>query len=170
MDEWSGKDQTVTDDGTGREYATFTLNDELYAFEALHVREIIELTSITKVPHLPDYLKGVINLRGTIIPVIDLKKKFGMESGEYRKHTCIIVTEFSGGIMGLIVDSVSDILNITRASISPAPDFGSRINTAFLKGMAKINSDLILLLDADRVLTEEETAAVAQAAETAQEN
>jgi purine-binding chemotaxis protein CheW len=147
---------------TGQEYVTFTLNDEMYAFDALQVQEIIELSTVTKVPHLPDYLKGVINLRGTIIPVIDLKQKFGMKCGEYRKHTCIIVTEFSRGVMGLIVDSVSDILNILPQSISAAPDFGSSINTEFIAGMAKSGDTLVLVLDVDRVLTAEEAHMVQQ--------
>ena len=147
---------------TGQEYVTFTLNDEMYAFDALQVQEIIELATVTKVPHLPDYLKGVINLRGTIIPVVDLKQKFGMVCGEYKKHTCIIVTEYSRGVMGLIVDSVSDILNILPQSISDAPDFGTSINTEFISGMARAAETLVLILNVDRVLTEEEASLVQQ--------
>lgn len=154
----------------GREYVTFSLNAELYAFDALQVQEIIELTTVTKVPHLPGHLKGVINLRGTIIPVIDLKQKFGMEgAGEYRRHTCIIVTEFSAGVMGLIVDTVSDIMNIPAANISPPPDFGARINTEFIAGMAKTGDSLVLLLNVDRVLTDEESSVVSQVVEQAPE-
>ncbi len=154
---------------TGQEYVTFTLNDELYAFDALQVQEIIELTTVTKVPHLPGYLKGVINLRGTIIPVVDLKQKFGMAVGEYKKHTCIIVTEFSRGVMGLIVDSVSDILNIQSQEISSTPDFGTSINTEFIAGMSKCGDSLVLILDVDRVLTEEEAAIVEQTYSDVQE-
>lgn len=150
---------------TGQEYVTFTLNDELYAFNALHVQEIIELTTVTKVPHLPGYLKGVINLRGTIIPVVDLKEKFGMPGGEYKKHTCIIVTEFSRGVMGLIVDTVSDILNMSTADISAAPDFGSSINTEFISGMGKAGESLVLVLNVDKVLTEDESTLLEQMAE-----
>jgi purine-binding chemotaxis protein CheW len=158
-----GAVQVVAD--TGQEYVTFTLNDEMYAFDALQVQEIIEYSSVTKVPHLPDYLKGVINLRGTIIPVVDLKEKFGMATtGEYKKHTCIIVTEYSRGVMGLIVDSVSDILNILPQSISDAPDFGTSINTEFIAGMAKAGDTLVLVLDVDRVLTAEEASMVQQVA------
>lgn len=151
---------------TGQEYVTFTLNDELYAFNALHVQEIIELTTVTKVPHLPGYLKGVINLRGTIIPVVDLKEKFGMSGGEYKKHTCIIVTEFSRGVMGLIVDTVSDILNMSNAEISAAPDFGSSINTEFISGMGKAGESLVLVLNVDKVLTEDESTLLEQVAES----
>jgi purine-binding chemotaxis protein CheW len=147
----------------GKELVTFSLNAELYAFDALQVQEIIELTTITKVPHLPGHLKGVINLRGTIIPVIDLKQKFGMEGyGDYRKHTCIIVTEFSAGVMGLIVDTVSDIMNIPASSISAPPDFGTRINTEFIAGMARSGDNLVLILNVDKVLTEEEHEVVTQ--------
>ncbi|BCS52677.1 chemotaxis protein CheW [Geobacter sp. SVR] len=148
---------------SGQEYVTFTLNDELYAFDALNVQEIIELTGVTKVPHLPSYLKGVINLRGTIIPVVDLKEKFGMQSGEYKKHTCIIVTEFSRGVMGLIVDTVSDILNMSPRDISAAPDFGASINTEFIAGMGKTGDNLVLVLDVDKVLSVDEAIVLEQA-------
>ena len=136
----------------------------MYAFDALQVQEIIEYSSVTKVPHLPDYLKGGVNLRGTIILVVDLKRKFSMQSGDYQKHTCIIVTEYSRGVMGLIVDSVSDILNILPQSISDAPDFGTSINTEFIAGMAKAGDTLVLVLDVDRVLTAEEAIMVQQVA------
>lgn len=167
--ELGGSMRKAGDSGNaGNEYVTFSLNAELYAFDALQVQEIIELTTVTKVPHLPGHLKGVINLRGTIIPVIDLKQKFGMEGcGEYRRHTCIIVTEFSAGVMGLIVDTVSDIMNIPSSSISPPPDFGTSINTEFLAGMAKTGDSLVLILNVDRVLTDEESHVVAQAAQAA---
>ncbi len=150
----------------GGEYVTFSLNAELYAFDALKVQEIIELTTVTKVPHLPGHLKGVINLRGTIIPVVDLKQKFAMEgAGAYRKHTCIIVTEFSAGVMGLIVDTVSDIMYLPASSISPPPDFGARIRSDFIAGMARSGEGLILLLDVDKVLTAEEQTVAEQLAE-----
>ena len=150
--------------GDGREYITFSLNEETYAFDVLHVQEIIELTSVTKVPHLPEYLKGVINLRGTIIPVIDLKQKFGMACGEYKKHTCIIVSEFSRGVMGLIVDTVSDILTMSPDTISESPEFGSSINTGFIAGMGRTADGLVLVLDVDKVLTADESLVVANVA------
>jgi purine-binding chemotaxis protein CheW len=139
----------------GQEYVTFSLNDEEYAFDALNVREIIEFGNVTKVPHLPDFFKGVINLRGTIIPVVDLKQKFGMESGNYQKHTCVIVTEFSKGVMGVIVDAVSDVMYLADESISSTPSFGTKIRTDFIKGMGKVGDRLVLILDVDKVLTEE---------------
>lgn len=146
----------------GQEYVTFSLNEEEYAFDALNVREIIEFGNVTKVPHLPDFFKGVINLRGTIIPVVDLKQKFGMESGNYQKHTCVIVTEFSKGVMGVIVDAVSDVMYLADESISSTPSFGTKIRTDFIKGMGKVGDRLVLMLDIDKVLTEEEALMVSE--------
>lgn len=146
-----------------QEYVTFFLNNEVYAIDALSVQEIVELASITKIPHLPYFLKGVINLRGTIIPVVDLKMKFGMASEEYRKHTCIIVAEFSGGVMGLIVDAVSDVMNLTSDSIASTPNFGTKVNTDFIKGMGKSGENLVIVLDVDKVLSEAETISLEEA-------
>lgn len=146
----------------GQEYVTFGLNDEEYAFDALNVREIIEFGNVTKVPHLPDFFKGVVNLRGTIIPVVDLKQKFGMESGNYQKHTCVIVTEFSKGVMGVIVDAVSDVMYLPDESISPTPSFGTKIRTDYIKGMGKVGDRLVLILDVDKVLTEEEASIISE--------
>jgi purine-binding chemotaxis protein CheW len=151
----------------GRQHVTFSLNNEMYAIDAMHVQEIIELVNITKVPHLPEFLKGVINLRGTIIPVVDLKLKFGMTADGYKKHTCVIVTGFSGGVMGLIVDSVSDVLYIPDKSIASTPSFGTRINTDFIKGMARINDDLSIVLDVDKVLSEADVISLDEAKDSA---
>lgn len=144
-----------------KQYVTFSLNNEHYAFEAQRVQEIVELMNITRVPHLPEFLKGVINLRGTIIPVIDLKTRFGMESTGYQKHTCVVVTAFSGGVMGVIVDSVSDVLHLADASVDATPAFGGNIKTDYITGIGKVDDSLVLILDADRVLSDEEAAAVA---------
>lgn len=147
-----------------KEHVTFYLNDEIYAVDALNVQEIIELANITKVPHLPEFLKGVINLRGTIIPVADLKLKFGMGSQGYSKHACIVVTEFSGGVMGLIVDTVSDVLTISNESVKSAPSFGAKIRTDFIKGMARVDDRFIIILDVEKVLSDEEAEMLAEAA------
>lgn len=146
----------------GRQYVTFFLNDEAYAIDALAVQEIIELGAITKVPHLPDFFKGVINLRGTIIPVIDLKRKFAMSSDEYKRHTCVVVTEVETRIMGLIVDAVSDVLHIAEESVSDTPSFGARVDTAFMKGMAKVDTALVIILDINKILSETDTMALAE--------
>lgn len=157
---------TLMKEVEGQEYVSFYLKNELYAINALNVQEIIELANITKVPHLPHFMKGVINLRGTIIPVVNLKDKFDMGAEEYRKHTCIIVTEFSGGVMGLIVDSVSDVLQIPEEAISSTPSFGARINTDFIKGMGKIGNNLVMVLEVNKVLSDSEASIIREVSET----
>jgi purine-binding chemotaxis protein CheW len=149
----------------GQQYVTFELNKEEYAVDAVNVREIIELSQTTKVPHLPEFFKGVINLRGTIIPVMDMKQKFGMDHGADQKHTCVIVTEFSGGVMGLVVDAVSDVLHMPQESISATPSFGTKVRTDFIKGMGRVGERLVIMLDIDRVLTEEEASLANEIAE-----
>jgi purine-binding chemotaxis protein CheW len=139
----------------GEQYVTFELSNETYAIEALKVREIIELAYVTRVPTLPEFFKGVINLRGTIIPVIDTKMKFGMGSDDYRRHTCVIITEFQNCLTGLIVDAVSDVLHISKGSISAASSFGTTIRADFLRGLGNIGGKLLIILDIDRVLTPE---------------
>ncbi len=150
-------------------YLTFTLGEEEYGVEILKVREIIGLMDITPVPHTPEFIKGVINLRGKVIPVIDLRLKFGLEPREYDERTCIIVVEVSTQtgpvLMGIIVDNVSEVLNISTTDIEPPPRFGTQVDTRFILGMAKAKGKVKILLDIDKVLTQEEIGAVAQAAE-----
>lgn len=155
--------RTVMPEGAvaeGRQYVTFGLNDETYAVDALSVQEIIELGAVTKVPHLPEFFRGVINLRGAIIPIIDLKRKFRMSPGERRKHTCVVVTEIEGRVMGLIVDTVSDVLQLPEDALTAAPDFGVQVATDFMRGMARVDNLLVIVLDTHRILSEAEAAAV----------
>lgn len=149
-------------------YLTFTLASEDYGIGILKVKEIIGIMAITTVPQTPDYVKGVINLRGKVIPVIDLRLKFAMEDMAYTERTCIIVVEISGGgnkiLMGILVDSVSEVLNIKSGDIEDAPNFGSRLNTDYILGMAKMGERVKILLDIDKVLSDAEFAAVSVAA------
>jgi len=137
-------------------YLTFALGKEEYGIGILKVREIIGLMEITAVPHTPSYIKGVINLRGRVIPVLDLRLKFGMASEEYTERTCIIVVEVqgeSGAIqVGMLVDSVSEVLNVSGQEIEAPPAFGGGADTAYLLGMAKIKGEVKILLDVDRVI------------------
>jgi len=148
-------------------YLTFALAGEEYGIGILKVKEIIGLMAITTVPQTPGYVKGVINLRGKVIPVADLRLKFGMEAMAYTDRTCIIVVEIKGAdrtvLMGIVVDSVSEVLNIKAADIEDTPNFGSKLNTAFILGMAKTNGSVKILLDIDRVFREEELSSLAQA-------
>lgn len=144
----------------GNQYLTFTLGEEEYGVEILKVHEIKGYSSITPIPNTPTYIKGVMNLRGTIIPVVDLRSKFAMLETEYTRFTVIIVVMVGSKVMGLVVDAVSDVLNIPQGDIQPAPDFGYQADTRFINGMAKAGDKLIVLLDIDKVLVAEECAAL----------
>ena len=136
----------------GSQYLTFRLGEEEYGVEILKVQEIKGYTAITPVPNTPGYLKGVMNLRGTIVPVVDLRAKFAMAATEYTAFTVIIVLTVGTKVMGLIVDAVSDVLNIPKADIQATPDFGAQVDARFISGMAKAGDKLVVLLDIDRVL------------------
>lgn len=141
-------------------FLSFCLGDEEYGLEILRVKEIIGLIDITPLPQTPEYVKGVINLRGKIIPVIELRRKFALPSVEFTEETCIIVVEVSDGdedfYMGVIVDTVSEVLDIARDQIEAAPRFGSDMSTEYILGMGKAKGKVIILLNIDRVLTHEE--------------
>ncbi len=143
-------------------YLTFTLANEDYGLEILKVREIIGLLDITAIPQTPPYVKGVINLRGKVIPVIDLRLKFGLPPLEYGERTCIIVVEVKTSLgpvqMGVVVDTVSEVLNISGADIEPAPSFGTRVDTKYILGIAKARGAIKILLDIDQVLSPRELA------------
>ncbi len=145
-------------------YLTFTLDQEEYGIGITKVKEIIGMIPITPVPQTPHFVKGVINLRGKVIPVIDLRLKFGLEPMEYNERTCIIVVEIASAgkkiPMGIVVDSVSEVLNIKGNDIEDTPNFGSRLETNYILGMAKTGDGVKILLDIDKVLSSEEIAAV----------
>ena len=137
-------------------YLTFVLGSEEFGLEILKVREIIGYMDITSVPQTPPHVKGVVNLRGQVIPVVGLRLKFGMEEIEVTEQTCIIVVEIDNGDRqfqtGIVVDNVSEVLDIAAEQIEDAPQFGSSVNTDFILGMGKINDSVKLLLDIDKVL------------------
>jgi len=145
----------------GGKYLTFSLGKEEYGVSILKVREIIGLMEITAVPHTPSYIKGVINLRGRVIPVLEMRVKFGMEHQGYNERTCIIVVEVQGAAgavqVGMLVDSVSEVLNIGDDEIEPPPSFGSAgLDTDYLLGMGKVKGQVKILLDVDKVIGEGE--------------
>ncbi len=146
-------------------YLTFQLADEEYGLEILKVREIMGMMDITMVPQTPEYLKGVINLRGKVIPVVDLRLKFGMEEAEYNKETCIIVVSVDNILIGIIVDTVSEVLDIMPGEIEPSPKFSSSIRTDFILGIGKAKGSIKILLDIERVLSPEEMEALESIAE-----
>ena len=150
----------------GGKYLTFTLDNEEYCITILKIREIIEMMSITSVPQTPEFVKGVINLRGRVIPVIDLRLKFEMPSINYSDRTCIIVVEIDNGLerinVGCVVDSVSEVLNISTRDIADTPDFGASLNTDYILGMAKTEGSVKILLDIDQVLSRNEVSSLGQ--------
>ncbi len=139
------------------QYLTFKLADEIFAFDVAKVREILELVSITKVPQTPDYMRGVINLRGSVVPVIDLRLNFGMQSTEKTVNTCIIVVEVSLNretiVLGILADSVQEVVEMEPGQIEPPPKLGTRLNTEFIKGMGKVDNDFVMILEIDKVFS-----------------
>jgi purine-binding chemotaxis protein CheW len=138
-------------------YLTFTLASEDYGIGILKIKEIIGMMPITSVPQTPSFVKGVVNLRGKVIPVVDLRLKFGMPAIDYTERTCIIVVEISGQSgaikIGIVVDAVSEVLNIKGEDVENTPAFGTRVNTDYIWGMAKMGGSVKILLDIDKVLS-----------------
>jgi len=139
------------------QYLTFKLADEIFAFDVAKVREILELTSITKVPQTPDFMRGVINLRGSVVPVIDLRLNFGMQCTEQTVNTCIIVVEVNLNgetiVLGVLADSVQEVVEMEPELIEPPPQLGTKLNTEFIRGMGKLEQDFVMILDIDKVFS-----------------
>ncbi len=138
----------------GGKYLTFSLAGEEYGIEILKVREIIGIMDITAMPQTPKYVKGVINLRGKVIPVIDLRLKFGMEPAEYTEQTCIVVVDI-GSLVGVVVDTVQEVLDLDDDQIAPPPPLGAAVDTSFIMGMGKVKDNVKILLGIDRALGSE---------------
>ena len=141
-------------------YLTFTLGEETFAFPVAHVREVLDLTDVTKVPRTPDFLRGVINLRGSVVPVVDMRIKFGFPSIQDGLDTCIIVVEvdYSGEKtqIGALADSVQEVFDLSSSEIEPPPAFGMRLHAGYIKGMGKRDDRFIIILDTDKVFSEDE--------------
>lgn len=173
----AGQSRSVTATGKGgagsdeNQYLTFKLQSEIYAFGILNVKEILEYGKITKVPMMPDFIQGVINLRGEVVPVVNLARRFGLKSSEITKRTCIVIIEIGAEEtrqeLGVMVDSVSEVLEIEGDQIRPAPGFGAKIRNDFIRGMGKLDDEFVIILDQDRVLSVDELAAVRQVREMA---
>lgn len=144
-------------------YLTFSLSDELYGLEILRVQEIVGMAPIARVPRLPEFVAGVMNLRGRVIPVIDLRLAFGLSEVATTERTCIVVVRIERDdrgttVMGMIVDEVSDVLSLPKESIEPTPDFGAGVDTPFITGVGRADAHVVLLVDIDRVLSAEQLA------------
>ena len=157
--------EPIATDRAGK-YLSFILGDEEYGIEILTVREIMGIMVITTVPHVPHFVKGVINLRGSVIPVVDLRLKFSMLEREYDKETCIIVVNLHNRLMGIIVDTVSEVLDIKEDEIDNSPNFGTSVETDFILGMGKVKEKVIILLNIDKVLTSEQLTTIQSVVKT----
>jgi len=162
-----------SNDDEHQQYLTFTLLNEMYAMGILHVKEIIQYGQLTPVPMVPDFIRGVINLRGAVVPVIDLTTRFGGKSSDVGKRTCIVIVEViyedRRQDIGVMVDSVSAVLDIPPEQIEPAPAFGGKIRTDFIQGMGKIDTKFVIILAVNNVLSIEELALIDQVADVASE-
>lgn len=148
------------------QYLSFTLDDEIFAVDVARVREILEFKGTTRMPQVPDYLRGVINLRGSVVPVVDLRLLFGLSATQSTINTCVIVLEINVEnetvVAGALADSVREVLELEPAEIEAAPRLGTRLNTDFIKGMGKRNDQFLMLLDIDRVFGDETVGVIRQ--------
>jgi purine-binding chemotaxis protein CheW len=146
------------------QYLTYRLAEEIFAFDISKVREVLDFTTITKVPKMPDFVSGVINLRGSVVPVVDLRLKFGMPKTDKTVDTCVIITEVNVDgeptILGALADSVQEVMDLEADNIEPAPKIGTGLNTAFIRGMGIHGDRFIIILDIDKIFSAEELAAV----------
>jgi len=148
----SGRQEEI--EAKGNQFLTFLLGDELYGIDILQVKEIKGYTAITKIPNMPPHIIGVLNLRGTIVPIVELRTAFGMPTVDYTVFTVIILVVVRGRILGLVVDSVSDVVSISQKDIGAPPDLGAKVNVNFLNGIGKSGDKLVALLNIDQLLTE----------------
>jgi len=152
-----------------RQYLTFKLGEEVFGLDVGKVREILDFTTITKVPRTPEFMRGVINLRGSVVPVVDMRVKFGMSATEKTVNTCIVVAEVElegdAIVLGALVDSVQEVFELEPGQIEPAPRIGTKLKTEFIKGMGKRDDRFIILLDVDKAFSAEELSLVADSAQ-----
>ncbi|MDH3502960.1 MAG: chemotaxis protein CheW [Nitrospirota bacterium] len=162
IDGTENRDVRTTYSSDDQQYLTFNLADEYYGVDILKVQEIKGYTTITRIPNTPDFLKGVLNLRGTIVPIVDLRMKFGMGVTEPTSFTVVVVVNVRNRVMGFLVDAVSDVLDMNAKNIQAPPDMGSSVDITFIAGIGHAQERLVTLLNIDRVLTEEEVAVVGE--------
>lgn len=161
----------ATDSSEMDQFLTFRLNSEMFAFSIQNVKEILEYGKVTHVPMMPDFIQGVINLRGEVVPVVNLARRFGHPASNITKRTCVVIVEVVTDEirqdLGVMVDSVSEVLDIPTSEMREAPAFGARIRTDFIRGMGKVKDDFVIILAENRVLSVEELAMAEQASDWA---
>jgi purine-binding chemotaxis protein CheW len=153
-------EKVTQDSGYEGQYLTFRLDGEMYAFSIDHVKEILEYQSVTQVPMMPDFIQGVINLRGEVVPVLNLARRFSLDATDVTKKTCIVILEVNTKsiqqVIGVVVDSVSEVLEIAVNEMRPAPNFGTTINTDFIQSMARYKDGFVIILDQSQVMSAEQ--------------
>ncbi len=146
-----------------QEFLVFSLGEEEYAVDILKVQEIRGYENVTRIANAPDFIKGVTNLRGLIVPIVDLRIKFRLDKVEYDGQTVVIVVNVAERVVGIVVDGVSDVMTLTPEQINPAPEFGATLSTDYLSGLGSLDDRMLLLMDIDRLLSNEEVAMIATA-------
>lgn len=154
-------------DALAAEFLTFSLGDEEYGVDILKVQEIRGYDTVTRIPDTPDFVKGVINLRGTIVPVIDMRLKFRLANADYNNFTVMIILNVARRVVGMVVDSVSDVMQLGVEQIRPAPEFGGSIDTRFITGLGTLNDRMLILVDIERLLRSEDMALLPATVDTA---
>ena len=171
MNQMQGKESAVlvADHATKedvKQYLTFRLQNEMYGIDILPIKEIIEYGKLTSIPLAPTFVRGVINLRGNVVPVVDLPRRFGWNSSPVTKRSCIVIIEINDEqeqlVFGMVIDAISEVLDLPVADIEPAPSFGAKIRTDFIAGMGKVNEEFIVLLNTSMVLSVDELSSLVQ--------
>lgn len=160
-------DQSVASSGEEKEYLTFTLGDEEYGIDILNVQEIRGYDAVTRIANTPDYIKGVINMRGVIVPIIDMRIRFHLGNAEYNQFTVVIILNIGERVIGMVVDGVSDVIALKRDSIRPAPDFGSVVDTQYIEGLSAVDDRMVIVVDIERMMTSSEMGLIDQVAASA---
>ncbi|SFM30921.1 CheW protein [Ectothiorhodospira mobilis] len=150
----------TTDDS--REYLTFTLGEEEYGIDILNVQEIRGYDAVTKIANAPDFIKGVINMRGVIVPIIDMRLKFNLGEVEYNQFTVVIILNVTGRVIGMVVDGVSDVVALRQDQIRPAPEFGAVLDTDYIEGLATLDERMVIVVDIERLMSSNEMGLVDQ--------
>jgi purine-binding chemotaxis protein CheW len=149
-------------EATGQEFLVFALGEEEYGIDILKVQEIRGYDTVTRIANAPDFVKGVINLRGIIVPIVDMRIKFHLGRIDYDHQTVVIILNVAGRVVGMVVDGVSDVLTLTTEQIKPAPEFGSTLNTEFLTGLGTVEGRMLILMDIEKLMSSEEMALMDQ--------
>ncbi|AHF03981.1 purine-binding chemotaxis protein [Marichromatium purpuratum 984] len=162
------QDSTTVNSEDSREYLTFTLGDEEYGIDILNVQEIRGYDTVTKIANSPHFIKGVINMRGVIVPIIDMRLKFDLGEVEYNQFTVVIILNITGRVVGMVVDGVSDVIALRQDQIRPAPEFGAVLDTAYIDGLATLEERMVIMVNIERLMNSEEMGLVDQARASAE--